>query len=224
MNILIAEDDQKVADFLYRGLKAEGFFVSVVSDGDHVLSQVIERQPKVLVLDRMLPNKDGITICQLIRAQKLPVRILMLSALSEVNQRIEGLRNGADDYLAKPFAFEELLARIEVLSNRFVSDNGARLLQFADLLLDLDTMQAKCRGQLLTLTATELRLLELLMSSPQKVFSRERILTNVWEANADPLTNVVDVYIRRLRRKIDEPFNTHYIRTVRGMGYCLSDE
>ncbi|MCC5797497.1 MAG: response regulator transcription factor [Methylophaga sp.] len=224
MNVLIAEDDHKVADFLYRGLKAEGYFVSVVSDGDHVLSETIARQPRVLILDRMLPNKDGVTICQLIRAQKLPVKILMLSALSDVNQRIEGLRSGADDYLGKPFAFEELLARIEVLANRHLNAAESRLLQFAHLELDLDTMQAKCKGSLLNLTATELRLLELLMSTPRKVFSRERILTNVWEANADPLTNVVDVYIRRLRRKIDEPFQTQYIRTIRGIGYCLSDE
>ncbi|MDO8825872.1 response regulator transcription factor [Methylophaga sp.] len=222
MNILIVEDDQKVADFLYRGLKAEGYFVSVVHDGDHVLHAVMEYQPRVMILDRMLPNKTGLEICQLIRAQKLPVKILMLSAMGEVNHRIEGLRNGADDYLTKPFAFEELLARIESLANRANSDMQSRLLQYADLEMDLDTMQVRCKGVSLELTAKEFRLLELLMASPEKVFSRERILTNVWDANEDPLTNVVDVYIRRLRRKIDEPFDTKYIKTLRGVGYCLA--
>jgi DNA-binding response OmpR family regulator len=220
--ILIVEDDKKVADFLARGLKAEGYFTTVVSDGDAVMPTVQAVHPDLIILDRMLPKRDGLSICQLIRAQQLPVRILMLSALADTKARVEGLKSGADDYLTKPFAFEELLARIENLLQRRGFERSGRKLQFADLELDLELMQAKRSGQLINLTATELRFLELLMANPQKVQSRERILTNVWGLNQDPQTNVVDVYIKRLRQKIDADYPIKYIRTLRGIGYFLS--
>lgn len=224
MQILIVEDEKKVADFLVRGLRAEGYFIDWIADGSEAMGALIEQKPDLVILDRMLPKMDGLQICRLIRAQQLPVRVLMLSALAEVSDRVDGLRAGADDYLVKPFAFEELLARIEALSKRNPFTHAERRLVVGDLELDLDTMQVKRASHLLSLTAKELAVLELLMSSPQKVFSRERILATVWGINEDPLTNVVDVYIRRLRKKVDAPFNQNYIKTLRGIGYCLSAE
>lgn len=222
MQVLIIEDEKRVADFLARGLKAEGYFPSVVHDGAQALASIRQLQPELVILDRMLPNIDGLTLCQLIRAQQLPVRILMLSALGDTQQRVEGLTSGADDYLVKPFAFEELLARLNNLANRQRLPSQRNCLQFAELELDLDQRQLRRAGRLLNLTARELDLIELLMRNPQKVLSRERILANVWSMNEDPLTNVVDVYIRRLRNKIDKDFDIGYLRTLRGTGYYLS--
>jgi DNA-binding response OmpR family regulator len=224
MHILIVEDEKKVADFLIRGLRAEGYFIDWVADGSEVLGALIEQKPDVVILDRMLPKMDGLQICRVIRSQQLPVRVLMLSALAEVSDRVDGLRAGADDYLVKPFAFEELLARIEALSKRNPFANPERRLVVGTLELNLETMQVKREDKVVSLTAKELAVLELLMSSPQKVFSRERILATVWGINEDPLTNVVDVYIRRLRKKVDSPFSQGYIKTLRGIGYCLSAE
>lgn len=224
MQILIVEDEKKVADFLVRGLRAEGYFIDCVDDGSEVMGALIEQRPDLVILDRMLPKIDGLQICKLIRSQRLPVRVLMLSALAEVSDRVDGLKAGADDYLVKPFAFEELLARIEALSKRNPFANPDRNLVVGTLELNLETMQAKRDGILLSLTAKELAVLELLMSSPQKVFSRERILATAWGINEDPLTNVVDVYIRRLRKKVDTPFEKHYIKTLRGIGYCISPD
>lgn len=224
MQVLIIEDEKRVADFLARGLKAEGYFPAIISDGAEALAAIRQQQPPLVILDRMLPNMDGLTICQLIRAQQLPVRILMLSALGDTAERVRGLTAGADDYLVKPFAFEELLARLNNLAQRQPMQSQANLLCFAELALDLDQLQLRRAGQLISLTATELRLLEFLLRNPRKVLSRERILANVWSLNEDPLTNVVDVYIRRLRHKIDHGFSVGYLRTLRGTGYYLSDE
>lgn len=224
MQILIVEDEKKVADFLVRGLRAEGYFIDCVDDGSEVMGALIEQRPDLVILDRMLPKLDGLQICKLIRSQQLPVRVLMLSALAEVSDRVDGLKAGADDYLVKPFAFEELLARIEALSKRNPFASPDRNLVVGTLELNLETMQAKRDGIPLSLTAKELAVLELLMSSPQKVFSRERILATAWGINEDPLTNVVDVYIRRLRKKVDTPFEKHYIKTLRGIGYCISPD
>ena len=182
MNILIVEDDARVADFLERGLRAEGYRVQVARNGTDGLAKArdVAQQmrndatPAVLVLDVMLPGMTGLEVCQTLRADGVQLPILMLSALGALEDRVAGLRLGADDYLAKPFAFEELLA-----------------------------------------------LLELLMSAPGRLFSRERILANVWGTNEDPLTNVVDVYIRRLRGKIDDGNEQPLIHTVRGLGYRL---
>lgn len=220
--ILIVEDDHKVADFLQRGLKAEGYFTTVVTDGALVLPMLMSAQADLVILDRMLPHIDGLTLCQLIRAQKINTRILMLSALGESKDRVQGLKSGADDYLSKPFSFEELLARIENLLQRQLFAKESRKLTFADLELDLELMQVRRAGQFIALTATELRVLELMMASPHKVQSRERILTNVWGLNQDPQTNVVDVYMKRLRQKIDAEHPIKYIRTLRGIGYFLS--
>lgn len=224
MKILIVEDDDKVAAFLARGLKAEGYLTQVITNGRDVLEAVRQFEPDIIVLDRMLPQVDGLTLCQQLRSQQVNARILMLSALSEVEERVKGLRCGADDYLGKPFHFEELLARIESLAKRGLSPVQSRQLQVADLLLDLDTMRVQRAGRDLLLTAKELAILELLMANSGKVYSRERILTNVWGLNEDPLTNIVDVYMARLRKKVDEQHPQKLLHTRRGLGYCLQAE
>ncbi|TDM09256.1 MAG: DNA-binding response regulator [Ideonella sp. MAG2] len=231
MNILIVEDDRRVADFLERGLRAEGHRIQVARTGPEGLQMAMELArdplwadaPSVMLLDVMLPGMNGLEVCQTLRASGVALPILMLTALGTVEDRVSGLKLGADDYLVKPFAFEELLARIEALARRGRSLAAAATstLQVADLLLDRDTMRVSRAGQVIELTARELALLELLMSAPGRLFSRERILANVWGAHEDPLTNVVDVYIRRLRAKVDEGFERPLIHTVRGLGYRL---
>jgi DNA-binding response OmpR family regulator len=182
-------------------------------------------EPTVVVLDVMLPGLSGLEVCQTLRAQQVQLPILMLTALGTLEDRVSGLRLGADDYLCKPFEFEELLARLEALGRRGREHRPApaRLLQVADLELDRERMQARRGGQALVLTARELALLELLMSTPGRLFSRERILANVWGTHEDPLTNIVDVYIRRLRSKIDDGQAVPLIHTLRGLGYKLED-
>lgn len=176
-----------------------------------------------MLLDVMLPGMSGLEVCQVLRASQVHLPILMLTALGTLQDRVSGLRLGADDYLVKPFEFEELLARIEALARRGhpPGRTAPHVLRVADLALDTRTMRASRAGRAITLTARELALLELLMSAPGRLFSRERILATVWGTNEDPLTNVVDVYIRRLRSKIDEGFDQPLIHTQRGLGYRL---
>lgn len=231
MNILLIEDDPRIADFLLRGLRAEGHQVQRAAHGTEGLAMVQDavRQagpgdpPLVLVLDLMLPGMNGLEICQTLRAAGMALPILMLTALGTLEDRVGGLRMGADDYLCKPFEFEELLARLEALARRArtLQPGRAVRLQVADLVLDREGMRASRAGQPLALTARELALLELLMSAPGRLFSRERILASVWGHSEDPLTNVVDVYIRRLRSKIDDGHPVPLIHTVRGLGYRL---
>ncbi len=224
MKILIIEDDERVGSFLNRGLKAEGYLTLLLNDGLHAQQTIKQFEPDVIILDRMLPQLDGLTLCQQLRSQQVKARILILSALSEVDERVKGLRAGADDYLGKPFHFEELLARIEALAKRSSIVVHSRQLQVADLVLDLDTMRVQRAGNEVSLTAKELGILELLMSNSGKVYSRERILTNVWGMNEDPLTNIVDVYLARLRKKIDDAYPVKLLHTRRGIGYCLQLE
>ena len=231
MNVLIVEDDDRIADFLVRGLRAEGYRVQRAGDGltGLAMAQDAARQsqaggePTLLLLDLMLPGLTGLEICQTLRAEQVGLPILMLTAQSALEDRVAGLRLGADDYLCKPFEFEELLARLEALARRGRAQRPppATRLQVGDLVLDRERMQASRSGRLLQLTAKELALLELLMSAPGRLFSRERILANVWGSSEDPLTNVVDVYIRRLRARIDTDGQPALIHTVRGLGYRL---
>lgn len=231
MNILVIEDDPRIADFLLRGLRAEGHQVRRSANGVEGLAMVQDAArntrcgdlPTVVVLDLMLPGMNGMEICQTLRAAGVGLPILMLTALSTLEDRVTGLRMGADDYLCKPFEFEELLARLEALARRVQPMQPGRQVQLAvgDLVLDRTSMRATRGGQVLNLTARELALLELLMSAPGRLFSRERILASVWGQSEDPLTNVVDVYIRRLRGKIDDGRPLPLIHTVRGLGYRL---
>lgn len=233
MNILVVEDDARIADFLERGLRAEGHRVQLARTGPDGLAMARDagraarddEAPTVLLLDVMLPGMSGLEVCQTLRASQVHLPILMLTALGTLEDRVSGLRLGADDYLVKPFEFEELLARIEALARRGHRQAPAAsdLLVVADLELDTRTMRASRAGRPIALTARELALLDLLMSSPGRLFSRERILANVWGTNEDPLTNVVDVYIRRLRSKIDEGFERPLIHTQRGLGYRLEE-
>jgi DNA-binding response OmpR family regulator len=234
MDILLVEDDARVGDFLERGLRAEGHAVRRARSGPEGLAMARElwresqeaERAAVMVLDVMLPGASGLEVCQQLRAARVRLPILMLTALGALEDRVAGLRGGADDYLAKPFAFEELLARLEALARRSrgVEDGMASagaLLKVADLELDREQMRARRAGVALALTARELALLELLMAHPGRLFSRERILATVWGSSQDPLTNVVDVYIRRLRSKIDDGHAVPLIHTVRGLGYRL---
>lgn len=231
MNIILIEDDPRIADFLQRGLRAEGLQVQRAATGPEGLALVLETARQnhaeaaatVVVLDLMLPGMNGMEICQTLRAQGILFPVLMLTALNTLEERVAGLRMGADDYMCKPFEFEELLARLEALARRGQGMPIARPshLQVADVVLDRESMRASRAGETLNLTARELALLELLMSAPGRLFSRERILSSVWGLNEDPLTNVVDVYIRRLRSKIDEGRATPLIQTMRGLGYRM---
>ena len=224
MNVLVIEDDPRVSGFLDRGLRAEGYSVTLSANGAKGLELARAGNYALIILDWMLPGLSGIELTQALRAGRVMTPILMLTAMGALSDRVQGLRVGADDYLVKPFAFEELLARMEALQRRAAVDSEskpAETLRVADLVLDRGRMQVHRAGKRVELTARELAVLELLLSTPQRVFSRERILANVWGVSEDPLTNVVDVYIRRLRAKIDEGFDPPLIRTVRGFGYKI---
>lgn len=220
--LLIVEDDTRVADFLLRGLRAEGYAPTAVGSAEEALPLLRRGGFDLALFDVMLPGQSGMELCQQVRSECLPLPVLMLTAMGSVQERVAGLRCGADDYLTKPFAFDELLARIEALLRRPPQwVEPASELVAGDLLFDRTRMEVRRNGEALPLTAKELALLELLMSAPGRLFSRERILSNVWGIDSDPLTNVVDVYIRRLRSKIDEADQPSRITTVRGLGYRL---
>ena len=226
MNILVVEDEERISSFIERGLRAEGYRTQVARNGPDGLAMAREASNSgtetVMLLDIMLPGMNGLEVCQTLRAAKIHIPILMLSALGTLEDRVTGLRMGADDYLTKPFEFEELLARIEALARRGREQAAPPTrLVIDDLELDLAAMRATRGGVSVEFTAKELALLELLMSAPGRLFSRERILASVWGSNEDPLTNVVDVYIGRLRAKIDEGRERPLIHTVRGLGYRL---
>lgn len=222
MHILVIEDDSRVADFLNRGLRAEGYAVQMAKSGTEGLALAKGGDYTVILLDVMLPGINGIEVCQTLRCEGRMTPILMLTAMGMVEDRVAGLRCGADDYLVKPFAFEELLARIEALHRRSgKAAEAANILTVDDLVFDREKMRVSRAGQRVTLTAKEIALLELLMRQPGRLYSRERILSNVWGVQEDPLTNVVDVYVRRLRAKLDDGHAVQLIKTVRGLGYKI---
>lgn len=223
MNILLVEDEARVADFIARGLRAERHSVAIARDGVAALEQGRDSSFDVIVLDLLLPKIHGHEVCQTLRHRGVVTPILMLTALGDVGDRISGLRLGADDYLAKPFSFDELLARLEALSRRGRAElpSQERRLELNGLVYDRETLEVTQGGERLKLTAKELAVLELLMSAPGKVFSRERILNNVWDVTEDPLTNIVDVYIGRLRKQLRSGGGTVTIETMRGFGYRM---
>ncbi len=226
MNVLVVEDEERISSFLERGLRAEGYRIRVARTGPEGLALAREAagssDATVMLLDVMLPGMNGLEVCQTLRAAKIQIPILMLTALGSLEDRVTGLRMGADDYLTKPFEFEELLARIEALARRGREQAPPRTrLVIDDIELDLEMMRATRGGVSIDFTAKELALLELFMSAPGRLFSRERILASVWGSNEDPLTNVVDVYVGRLRAKIDNGREHPLIHTVRGLGYRL---
>jgi DNA-binding response OmpR family regulator len=223
MRILIVEDEQRIADFLQRGLRAEGHFCVVANDGETGLSLALDGDFELLLLDLMLPGMHGRDICQQLRMNKINTPLIILSAMDSLDDVIAGLRMGADDYMTKPFSFEELLARIESVMRRNSEITAEeQTLATGPLSFDRQSLRFSVSGKEIRLTAKELAIMELLMSNPGTLFSRERILSNVWGLNMDPLTNVVDVYIGKLRKKIDHDDNTSMIETVRGLGYRLN--
>jgi two-component system OmpR family response regulator len=223
LRILLVEDDKRIADFVERGLRAEGYSVEVAPTGRHAIDIGSEGQFQTIILDLGLPDISGREVCEKLRQGGIDTPILMLTARDAVQDKVTGLRSGADDYMTKPFAFEELLARIEVLMRRRSGEIklDSKELQIADLLLNIDTHHVKRGDTTIELTPKEFALLECFMRMPGKVLSRTRILEQVWGYSSDPLTNVVDVYIRQLRRKIDDDFELKLLKTVRGYGYKM---
>lgn len=223
MRILLIEDDQSVADYILKGLKQSGFTVNHAADGKEGLLQATTGNYDVMIIDRMLPNVDGLTIIQTLRASENKTPVLILSALGEVDDRVKGLKAGGDDYLVKPFAFAELLARIEAILRRQESNTTQTRLKVADLEMDLLSHKVTRGGQAFNLQPREYKLLEYLMRHAGQVVTRTMLLENVWEYHFDPQTNVIDVHISRLRQKIDKDFDKQLLSTVRGAGYMLHD-
>ncbi|MFT6157257.1 MAG: DNA-binding response OmpR family regulator [Neolewinella sp.] len=223
MNILIADDEKPLTNFLARGLRAEGYECVIINDLHEVLPYIKKNSPKIVVLDRLFGSEDSLTIIAAIKALPAPPMMLMLTALDEVSERVKGLQAGADDYLCKPFDFDELLARITALRRLLgTSEKSSRnTLSFAGLELLLEERIALLKGKELSLTKIEYELLLYLIENQKKVLTRERILSRVWQTHSDPNTNIVDVYISRLRRKLDSD-QTITIQTLRGTGYRLS--
>ncbi len=223
MRILIVEDETRIADFLDRGLRAEGHFCVIANDGESGLSLALEGDFELILLDLMLPGIHGHEVCQQLRMNKVNIPLIILSAMDSLEDVIAGLRMGADDYLTKPFSFEELLARIETIMRRNSTIEGEEdIIKAGPLAFDRQSLRFSVDGDELKMTAKELAIIELLMTNPGTLFSRERILSNVWGLNMDPLTNVVDVYIGKLRKKIDSDTENSMIETVRGLGYRLN--
>lgn len=221
MNVLIIEDDKQAAGYVGKGLTESGHTVSVAHNGDDGLMMARSGNFDVLVVDRMLPDSDGLTIIKTLRQEGTNTPALVLSALSEVSHRVEGLTAGGDDYLTKPFAFTELLARLEALVRRANPEAAVKEYQVGDLHLDLLTRQVNRAGNDIDLQPREFNLLAYLMQHAGQVVTRTMLLENVWEYNFDPQTNVVDVHISRLRGKIDKDYDTSLLKTVRGAGYML---
>ena len=223
MRVLLVEDDERIVDFVQRGLKAEGYAVEVARNGQEAIALGSVGQFQIIILDLGLPDINGRDVCERLRNAGVGTPILMLTARDTVQDKVTGLRSGADDYMTKPFAFEELLARIEVLMRRRGGEikPESKEFQVADLVLNMETHEVRRGETLIELTPKEFSLLECFMRMPGKVLSRTRILEQVWGYSADPLTNVVDVYIRQLRRKIDDDYAIKLLKTVRGFGYKL---
>lgn len=221
MKILVAEDDPKIGAYLQQGLSEAGFAVELVADGSAALQVALLGACDLLILDVMMPGLDGWAVLQRLRAAGLELPVLFLTARDRVEDRVRGLELGADDYLVKPFAFAELLARVRTLLRRGQASAVPTLLQVADLQVDLLKRRASRAGQRIELTAREFALLELLLRRRGEVLPKSLIASQVWDMNFDSDTNVIEVAIRRLRAKIDDPYPLKLIHTVRGMGYRL---
>jgi len=225
MRILVVEDDKEVAGFVVRGLKESGHVVEHADNGRDGLFLAASEPFDAVILDRMLPGGiDGLKILETLRGQKNHVPVLILSALAEVDERVKGLKAGGDDYLTKPFAFAELLARAEALVRRGKAEGPVTKLMVEDLELDLLSRQVKRAGRKIDLQPREFRLLEYLMRHAGQVVTRTMLLEGVWDYHFDPQTNVIDVHVSRLRQKVDKPFPTPLIQTVRNAGYMLRVE
>ncbi|MFQ5586120.1 MAG: response regulator [Thermodesulfobacteriota bacterium] len=222
MRILVVEDEKKVAGFIKRGLEEESYAVDVAYDGEKGQHLAESNEYDVILLDIMLPKKNGIEVLKELRGKSIKTPVLLLTARDSVDDRVEGLDSGADDYLTKPFAFAELIARLRALMRR--GDQGLTVLKFRDLSLDPATRKAKRGGREIELTVKEYALLEYFLRNPNRVLTRTMIAEHVWDHTFDSETNVVDVYLNHLRNKIDKDEEVKLLHTVRGVGYVLRDE
>jgi two-component system OmpR family response regulator len=221
MRILVIEDDREAATWLLKGLTESGHVADHAADGEQGLALAREKVHDVLIVDRMLPKMDGLTIIKTLRTEGVTAPVLILSALGDVDERVKGLRAGGDDYLAKPYAFSELLARIEGLSRRRHQEPQQTKLKAADLEMDLLARTVTRSGRPILLQPRESKLLEYLMRNAGHVVTRTMLLENVWDYHFDPQTNVIDVHVSRLRAKIDKGYDEPILQTVRGAGYML---
>jgi DNA-binding response OmpR family regulator len=223
MKLLVIEDEKKIANLLQKGLKEHGYVVEVCYDGNEGLERASTHPYDAIILDIMLPGRDGLSLLRTLRERKITTPVMILTARGEVNERVEGLNIGADDYLSKPFAMDELVARLRALLRR-VTGETISLYKVGELTMNLVSREVFRGKRKIELTAREFRLLEYLMRSPDQVMTRTQIIERVWEYHFDPGTNLVDVYIQRLRRKIDDGEELKMIQTVRGVGYCIKGE
>jgi DNA-binding response OmpR family regulator len=224
MRVLVVEDQRKTASFVKKALQSEGFAVDAVHTGDEGLASAQSTPYDVLILDIMLPGRDGLSIVRQLRAGRNATPVLLLSARDGVDEKIEGLNAGADDYLPKPFALGELVARVKALLRRTNTDSRAVVLKLGDLTVDTISREVQRGGKKFELSAREYRLLEYLLRSAGRVCGRMQILEKVWDYDFDPGTNLVDVYVRRVRDKIDAGFPTPLLHTVRGVGYVMKEQ
>ncbi len=220
MRVLLVEDQQKTASFIRKALLAEGFAVDLSEDGETALTLATTTPFDAIVLDIMLPGRDGLSVLRVLRERRVTTPVLLLSARGEASERVDGLNAGADDYLPKPFVLAELIARVRALGRRS-GEASPVLLQIADLTLNTVTRQARRGNEVIELSTREYRLLEHFMRSPSRICSRMELLEAVWDYSFDPGTNVVDVYVGRLREKIDSRHEPKLLHTVRGYGYVL---
>ncbi len=223
MRVLVIEDDRETAAFLQKSLKESGHTADLAEDGEGGLSMARGGGYDILIVDRMLPQLDGLTVVKTLRQEEDRTPALILSALGDVDDRVKGLRAGGDDYLTKPYAYTELLARIEALARRATPEEQATRLSVGDLMLDRLSHRVTRSGESVQLQPREFRLLEYLMKHAGQVVTRTMLLENVWDYHFDPQTNVIDVHVSRLRAKIDKNFATPLLHTVRGAGYMIRD-
>ena len=221
MRVLVIEDDKKIASFIVKGLKQSGFAVDHAGDGEEGLHLALAGPYDAAIVDIMLPRRDGLSVVQELRSRKVGLPVLILSAKASVDDRIKGLQTGGDDYLVKPFAFSELLARLQALIRRSTQTTEPTTLTAGDLRVNLVTREVTRAGRAIDLQAREFALLEYLLRHPDRVLSKTLILEHVWDYSFDPQTNVVDVVVCRLRDKVDRGFEKKMIHTVRGVGYVL---
>jgi two-component system copper resistance phosphate regulon response regulator CusR len=223
-NICLVEDEDKVSSFIKKGLNEHNYEVDIADNGDAALDMILQKSYNLVILDVMLPGMSGIELCRQLRKHQPQLPVLMLSALGTIDDKVNGLHSGSDDYLVKPFHFNELLARIEALLRRKkLADGDSHILTFGGLKLNTWDKTAEREGKQILLTAKEYSLLELFIKNPAKLLSREFIMERVWGINFDTGTNMVDVYVNYLRNKIQKGFDKKLIHTVIGMGYILKD-
>ena len=221
MKILLIEDDESLSNYIKKGLKEHGHIIDAFSDGSEGLEAAYLEEHDIILLDRMLPSIDGLTIVKQIRNDNINTPILFLSALGEVDDKVKGLKAGGDDYLVKPFSFSELIARVEALNRRQNPKSENDILKIEDLILNKRKREVKRAENFIQLQPQEYRLLEILMENANEVLTRTMLLEKVWDLHFDPQTNIIDVHISRLRKKIDKNYKKALLKTIRGAGYSI---